>query len=80
MYKIKAKKISILRKKNADIILNKSNNELPSVNIEQGEISFKFSEAIEENYNSTGDDILDVLFRNNLKSEFNSINKVDSVV
>ena len=77
-YKIEAKKISILRKKNADIILNKINNELPSVNIEQGEILFKFSEAIEENYNSTGYDILDVLFRTNLKSEFNSIKKVAS--
>ena len=78
LYKIEAKKISILRKKNADIILNKINNELPSVNIEQGEILFKFSEAIEENYNSTGYDILDVLFRTNLKSEFNSIKKVAS--
>ena len=77
-YKIEAKKISILRKKNADIILNKINNELPSVNIEQGEILFKFSEAIEENYNSMGYDILDVLFRTNVKNEFNSIKKVAS--
>ena len=77
-YKIEAKKISILRKKNADIILNKINNELPSVNIEQGEILFKFSEAIEENYNSLGYDILDVLFRTNVKNEFNSIKKVAS--
>ena len=77
-YKIEAKKISILRKKNADIILNKINNELPSVNIEQGEILFKFSEAIEENYNSIGYDILDVLFRTNVKNEFNSIKKVAS--
>ena len=78
IYKIEAKKISILRKKNADIILNKINNELPSVNIEQGEILFKFSEAIEENYNSMGYDILDVLFRTNVKNEFNSIKKVAS--
>ena len=78
LYKIEAKKISILRKKNADIILNKINNELPSVNIEQGEILFKFSESIEENYNSSGYDILDVLFRTNIKSEFNSIKKVAS--
>ena len=77
-YKIEAKKISILRKKNADIILNKINNELPSVNIEQGEILFKFSEAIEENYNSMGYDILDVFFRTNVKNEFNSIKKVAS--
>ena len=77
-YKIEAKKISILRKKNADIILNKINKELPSVNIEQGEILFKFSEAIEENYNSMGYDILDVLFRTNVKNEFNSIKKVAS--
>ena len=77
-YKIEAKKISILRKKNADIILNKINNELPSVNIEQGEILFRFSEAIEENYNSLGYDILDVLFRTNVKNEFNSIKKVAS--
>ena len=77
-YKIEAKKISILRKKNADAILNKINNELPSVNIEQGEILFKFSEAIEENYNSMGYDILDVLFRTNVKNEFNSIKKVAS--
>jgi DNA repair protein RecN (Recombination protein N) len=78
LYKTEAKKISILRKKNADIILNKINNELPSVNIEQGEILFKFSEAIEENYNSMGYDILDVLFRTNVKNEFNSIKKVAS--
>jgi len=78
LYKIEAKKISILRKKNSDIILNKINNELPSVNIEQGEILFKFSEAIEENYNSMGYDILDVLFRTNVKNEFNSIKKVAS--
>lgn len=78
LYEIEAKKISILRKKNADIILNKINNELPSVNIEQGEILFKFSESIEENYNSSGYDILDVLFRTNIKSEFNSIKKVAS--
>ena len=78
LYKVEAKKISILRKKNADIILNTINNELPSVNIEQGEILFKFSEAIEENYNALGYDILDVLFRTNLKNEFNSIKKVAS--
>ena len=78
LYEIEAKKISILRKKNADIILNKINNELPSVNIEQGEILFKFSESIEENYNSSGYDILDVLFRTNIKNEFNSIKKVAS--
>jgi DNA repair protein RecN (Recombination protein N) len=78
IYEVEAKKISILRKKNADIILNKINDELPSVNIEQGEILFKFSEAIEENYNSMGYDILDVLFRTNVKNEFNSIKKVAS--
>ena len=78
LFKVEAKKISILRKKNADIILNKINDELPSVNIEQGEILFKFSEAIEDNYNSTGYDTLDVLFRTNLKNEFNSIKKVAS--
>ncbi len=77
-YKVEAKKISILRKKNADIILNTINNELPSVNIEQGEILFKFSEAIEENYNAMGYDILDVLFRTNVKNEFNSIKRVAS--
>ena len=78
IYKIEAKKISTLRKKNADVILKKINNELPSVNIEQGEILFKFSEAIEENYNYTGYDILDVQFRTNVKNEFNSIKKVAS--
>ena len=78
LYKIEAKKISILRKKNANIILNKINNDLPSVNIEQGEILFRFSQAIEENYNSLGYDILDVLFRTNIKNEFNSIKKVAS--
>ena len=78
LYKVESKKISLLRKKTADIILNKINNELPSVNIEQGEILFKFSEAIEENYNSNGYDILDVLFRTNVKNEFNSIKKVAS--
>ncbi len=78
LYKAEAKKISFLRKKNAGIILDKINNELPSVNIEQGEILFKFSEAIEDNYNSNGYDILDVLFRTNVKNEFNSIKKVAS--
>ena len=78
LFKVESKKISLLRKKTADIILNKINNELPSVNIEQGEILFKFSEAIEENYNSMGYDILDVLFRTNVKNEFNSIKKVAS--
>ena len=77
-YKIEAKKISILRKKNADIILNKINNELPTVNIEQGEILFKFSEATEDDYSLIGYDILDVLFRTNVKNEFNSIKKVAS--
>jgi len=78
LYKVDAKKISVLRKKNADIILNKINNELPTVNIEQGEILFKFSESIEDNYSSSGYDILDVLFRTNTKNEFNSIKKVAS--
>ena len=78
LYKVEAKKISFIRKKTADIILDKINNELPSVNIEQGEILFKFSEAIEDNYNSKGYDILDVLFRTNVKNEFNSIKKVAS--
>ena len=78
LYKTEAQKISVLRKKNADIILKKINRELPSVNIEQGEILFNFSEAVEDNYNSSGYDILNVLFRTNIKNEHNSIKKVAS--
>ena len=43
------------------------------MNIEQGEITFMFSEKNEKDYNSQGYDDLDVLFRTNKKSEFSSI-------
>ena len=45
------------------------------VNIEQGEIVFKFYEKKENEYNSKGYDELDVLFRTNKKSEFNSFKR-----
>ena len=48
------------------------------MNIEQGEIVFNFSEKDEKFYSSNGYDELDVLFRTNKNSEFNSIKKVAS--
>lgn len=78
LYKDEAKKVSLKRKKQSEIISNRINKELPSVNIEQGEILFQFSEANEINYNSSGYDNLEVLFRTNKKSDFNSIKKVAS--
>ncbi len=78
LYKDEAKKVSLKRKKQSEIISNIINKELPSVNIEQGEILFQFSEANEINYNSSGYDNLEVLFRTNKKSDFNSIKKVAS--
>lgn len=78
LYRLEAKNISLKRKKQAKIISSKINTELPSVNIEQGEIIFKFSELDEKNYNSSGFDNLEALFRTNKKNEFNSIKKVAS--
>ena len=69
-YKEEALKVSNSRKKESKKISLSINKQLPIVNIEQGEIIFKFSEKEENNYNSEGYDELDVLFRTNKNSEF----------
>ena len=77
-FKEEAVKVSNLRKKESKKISESINKQLPIVNIEQGEIIFRFSEKEEINYNSEGYDELDVLFRTNKNSEFSSIRKVAS--
>ncbi len=77
-YKEEALKISNLRKKESKKIAENINKQLPIVNIEQGQIIFKFSEKDEKDYNSQGYDELDVLFRTNKNSDFSSIKKVAS--
>ncbi len=77
-FKEEASKISNLRRKSSKKISENINKQLPIVNIEQGEIIFKFSEKDEIDYNAQGYDDLDVLFRTNKNSEFNSIKKVAS--
>ena len=77
-YKEEALKISNLRKKESKKISENINKQLPIVNIEQGQIIFKFSEKDEKDYNSHGYDELDVLFRTNKNSDFSSIKKVAS--
>ncbi len=77
-YKEEALKISNFRKKESKKISENINKQLPIVNIEQGQIIFKFSEKDEKDYNSQGYDELDVLFRTNKNSDFSSIKKVAS--
>ncbi len=77
-YKEEALKISNFRKKESKKISLNINKQLPIVNIEQGEIIFKFSEKEENDYTSQGFDELDVLFRTNKNSEFSSIKRVAS--
>ena len=78
IYKKEALKVSNLRKRESKNISENINKQLPFVNIEQGELLFKFSEKDEKNYNSQGFDELDVLFRTNRNSEFSTIKKVAS--
>ena len=77
-YKDEANKISNCRKKESKKISKYINEELPFVNIEQGEIVFKFSEKDEKDYTVDGFDNLDVLFRTNKSANFNLIKKVAS--
>ena len=77
-FKVEAYKVSNLRKNVSKKISKDINIQLPVVNIEQGEIVFNFSEKDERFYSSKGYDELDVLFRTNKNSEFNSIKKVAS--
>ena len=77
-YKDEADKISNCRKKESKKISKYINEELPFVNIEQGEIVFKFSEKDEKDYTIDGFDNLDVLFRTNKNANFNLIKKVAS--
>ena len=77
-YKDAADKISNYRKKESKKISKYINEELPYVNIEQGEIVFKFSEKDEKDYTVDGFDNLDVLFRTNKSANFNLIKKVAS--
>ena len=77
-FKEEAIKVSSLRKKESKKISENINKQLPIVNIEQGELIFKFTEKEEKDYNSQGYDELDVLFRTNKYSEFSSIKKVAS--
>ena len=78
VFKEEASKVSNLRRKSSKKISDNINKQLPIVNIEQGEIIFKFSEKDERDYNAHGYDDLDVLFRTNKNSEFSSIKKVAS--
>ena len=77
-FKKEALKVSNYRKIESKKISKSINEQLPIVNIEQGEIIFKFSEKDEKDYNSHGYDELDVLFRTNKNSEYSSIKKVAS--
>ena len=77
-FKKEAEKISLLRKNHSENISKKINKELPDVNIEQGELLFKFTKLDEDKFNLDGVDELEVLFRTNKKSEFSSIKKVAS--
>ncbi len=77
-FKKEAIKVSNIRKKESKKISENINKQLPDVNIEQGEIIFKFFEKEEKDYNSEGYDRLDVLFRTNKNSDFSSIKKVAS--
>ncbi len=77
-FREEAIKVSNIRKKESKKISEDINKQLPIVNIEQGEIIFKFFEKDEKEYNSQGYDELDVLFRTNKNSEFSSIKKVAS--
>ena len=77
-YKKEALKISNLRKNESKKISENINKQLPFVNIEQGELMFKFLVKNEKDFSSQGYDELDVLFRTNKNSEFSSIKKVAS--
>jgi len=77
-FKKEAMRVSKIRKKESKDISENINKQLPDVNIEQGEIIFKFFEKEEKDYNLEGCDELDVLFRTNKNSEFSSIKKVAS--
>ena len=77
-FKNEALKVSNLRKKESKKISENINKQLPIVNIEQGELIFKFSEKEEKDYTSQGYDELNVLFRTNKNSEFSTIKKVAS--
>ena len=77
-FKKEALKVSNLRKKESKKISENINKQLPIVNIEQGELIFKFSEKEEKDYTSQGYDELNVLFRTNKNSEFSTIKKVAS--
>lgn len=73
-----SKKISNIRKNETTNLTKKINSELPSLNIEQGEIKFEFNEKMEKDFSSNGIDKLDVLFRTSKKAQFSSIKKVAS--
>ncbi len=73
-----SKKISNIRKDETTNLTKKINSELPSLNIEQGEIKFEFNEKMEKDFSSNGIDKLDVLFRTSKKAQFSSIKKVAS--
>ena len=73
-----AEKISSLRRKHSINLSKKINLELPDMNIEQGELLFKFLKLDEANFNFDGIDELEVKFRTNKKADFSSIKKVAS--
>ena len=73
-----AKIISEKRKKNGLLIAQSINEELPQVNIEQGEIKFNFSINDESKYSKEGIDDIDVGFKTIKNSDFSSIKKVAS--
>ena len=73
-----SKKISNIRKNETTNLTKKINSELPSLNIEQGEIKFEFNEKMEKDFSSNGIDKLDVLFRTSKKAQFSSIKKIAS--
>ncbi len=77
-FKQEAEKISSLRQKHSVNLSKKINLELPDMNIEQGELLFKFLKLEEDNFNIDGIDHLEVKFRTNKKADFSSIKKVAS--
>jgi DNA repair protein RecN (Recombination protein N) len=70
--------ISLERKRQGLIISKAINQELPKVNIEQGEIKFDFTYKEENQYSIDGIDNIDVGFKTIKNTDFSSIKKVAS--
>ena len=73
-----ARKVTNKRKETGLTLSKEINLSLPKVNIEQGEIRFKFNEKVENEYSKDGIDEIEVGFKTIKNSEFSSIKKVAS--